>query len=129
MQRLAQSHSLPIMNPALIRTCTHWSLNQSPLMFHQSSRLFSRQYENEDEDDLDDKDYERIQRRKREEGGGRRLPKGNEDSEDYTKNHRGITIFNAAKIKGSELETHLEDLRPKVQQKLKENGVKELFDV
>jgi hypothetical protein len=98
-------------------------------MFPHSTRLFSRQYEIEEEE-LDDKDYERIQRRKREEGGGgRRLPKGNEDSEDYTKNHRGITIFNSEKIKGTELETHLADLRPKVQEKLKANGVKELFDV
>lgn len=57
------------------------------------------------------------------------MSKGNQESQEYTKNMRGITIFNAEKIKGTELETSLADLRPKVQEKLIANGVKELFDV
>ena len=57
------------------------------------------------------------------------MPKGNLESQEYTKNIKGITIFNASKIKGTELETSLADLRPRVQDKLIANGVKELFDV
>lgn len=52
-----------------------------------------------------------------------------QDSANYTKNHKGIQIFTPKSFEGTEMETKMEDLRQSIQDRLRKEGIKELFNV